>query len=477
MILAFAISMIVVPVLVSINAFAEDASYPEPKLTQDTSSYGKHFQRSMTLMELSTPEKRNTVKILYYGQSIVGQRWSDEVDRYLREKYPNTDFVTKNLAIGGFGSDFLIRTMHYDLLPFYPDLLVFHVYGSHIEYENIIKEVRKRTTAEIIIQTDHANTWPEPEAESLEKQQDWGGKMNYWFLPSFAEKYDCAIQPQRGEWVQYMKDNNLEPSDLLTDSVHLNEHGKWLMAELMKRFMVYLPDESQDEWKDLVKTYVVGKDIEWKDGKLTLEFDGNRVVALAGQGEEAAAKVLVDGKKPSEFPECYTFTRPSGTMNIGWPAIKKISWQNPPILEEWTVTLSEFNNSHDDFKFSVAGSATGFDGNGKGSEKFISNSGRIIIEPQDWVFKFDRKVSEKPTSDGWTVKWKVVPMFVDEYTPQKVDNPAKEYVTVLIQGLENTPHKLELAANDDKIPAIKAIRIYTPKLKGNQLFSNFQKSF
>jgi hypothetical protein len=35
-------------------------NYPKPKPPKDTSQYGKHFQRSMTLMATSTPQKRNT---------------------------------------------------------------------------------------------------------------------------------------------------------------------------------------------------------------------------------------------------------------------------------------------------------------------------------------------------------------------------------------------------------------------------------
>ena len=436
-------------------------SYPSVLPPDDTSNYGKHFQRSMTLMAASMPEKRNIVRILYYGQSIVGQRWSDMVDADLRQRFPNTDFVTRNLAIGGFSSERLARTMHYDVFPFYPDLMIFHVYGSHIEYEKIIKEVRERTTAEIIIQTDHANKWPEPRADSFGEQEAWDAKMNYWILPQIAQNYNCALQPQRDEWTQYMRSHNLEPAQLLTDSVHLNEHGKWLMAELMKRFLILLPEEPQNEWKDMVKTYVVGKDVNWQNGKLTLEFEGNRVVALAGSGAGGSALVLIDGKRPGEFPECYTFTRPSGTKNIGWPAIMKISWQTPPVLEEWTAIFHEFNAKHDDFKFTVTGSVTGFDGSGTGREKFISNSGRIVIEPQDWVFAYDKKVSNQATPDGWTVKWKVAPMFVDEYISPEIKYIAREHETILAQGLKNTKHTLELVADDQK-PAIHAIRVYTP---------------
>jgi hypothetical protein len=122
--------------LLSISALA--ANYPAPKPPKDTSQYGRHFQRSMTLMATSTPQKRNTVRILFYGQSIVGQQWHTMVVEDLKKRFPHTDFVIENKAIGGFSSQLLVCTMHYDVLPLYPDLLVFHVYGAHDKFENTI---------------------------------------------------------------------------------------------------------------------------------------------------------------------------------------------------------------------------------------------------------------------------------------------------------------------------------------------------
>jgi hypothetical protein len=51
-----------------ISVHADD--YPAPKAPKDTSYYGKYFPHSMTLMATSTPKRRNTVRILFYGQSI-----------------------------------------------------------------------------------------------------------------------------------------------------------------------------------------------------------------------------------------------------------------------------------------------------------------------------------------------------------------------------------------------------------------------
>jgi hypothetical protein len=152
--------------LISLFTPALAENYPIPKPPKDTSQYGKHFQRSMTLMATSTPQKRNTVRILFYGQSIIRQLSHSSVVEDLKKRFPHTDFVIANKAIGGFSSQLLVRTMHYDVLPFYPDLLIFHVYGAHDKYEAIIRKVRSLTTAEIIMQSDHVTKWPEPKCHS-----------------------------------------------------------------------------------------------------------------------------------------------------------------------------------------------------------------------------------------------------------------------------------------------------------------------
>jgi hypothetical protein len=439
------------------------AGYPPLVPAADTTAYGRGIQRCMRLMATSTPTKRNTVRILYYGQSIVGQRWSEQVDAHLRETYPHTDFVTANLALGGFASPLLVRTTHYDALPFYPDLLVFHVYGSHVEYEEIIREMRTRTTAEVILQTDHANHRPGERADGLDAQEAGADQINYWHLPRIADTYGCALQPQRDEWTQYLKAHGLEPSALLTDTVHLNEHGKWLMAELLQRFLVVLPEGDADAPEGLVRTYEVGADLEWRDGALTLPFDGNRVTAIAGPTPGGRAAVTIDGEPPSARPELYTFTRPSGTPHIGWPAVQKFTWASPPVLEDWTLTAHGFSDDHADFSFSLVGSVTGADGSGTAREKFVSDSGRVVIEPTDWVFAFDRRVSEKPTPDGYEVTWSVAPRFADGYSTPVVADASIETETVLAQGLDNGPHTLEITAQGER-PDIRALRVSRPPM-------------
>ena len=45
-----------------------------------------HIQRTMKALEESTAEKPATVRVLFYGQSIVRQGWTDVLMKMLREK-------------------------------------------------------------------------------------------------------------------------------------------------------------------------------------------------------------------------------------------------------------------------------------------------------------------------------------------------------------------------------------------------------
>ena len=93
-----------------------------------------------------------------------------------------------------------------------------------------------------------------------------------------------------------------------------------------------------------------------------LEFEGNRVDAIAGPGEEssAGATVLVDGKKPSEFRECYAFTRAQG------PGMKILCVfsEKTPLVEDWTIRVTGVDQASKSFSFEAIGSKTGPDGTG-----------------------------------------------------------------------------------------------------------------
>ncbi len=89
-------------------------TWPMPGLP-DTTGFGRMIQRTMTLLATSTPDHRNTVKVLVYGQSISEQDWWLEIRRYLQAKFPYANLIMENRSIGGFSSQFLKKTVRMDV--------------------------------------------------------------------------------------------------------------------------------------------------------------------------------------------------------------------------------------------------------------------------------------------------------------------------------------------------------------------------
>ena len=130
------------------------------------------IQRTMKMLEESTAENPAHVRVLFYGQSITAQAWTRIVQEQLTRKYPTAKFEFRNAAIGGYVSSVLIRTADHDLYPWYPDLLFFHVYGPMDKYEEIVRRVRERTSAEIVIWTSHLNSLSREKPNEINTSHD-----------------------------------------------------------------------------------------------------------------------------------------------------------------------------------------------------------------------------------------------------------------------------------------------------------------
>ena len=450
------------PLLPSMN---REPAYPAPAPPPDPDALGRGIQRTMTLLATSTPTHRNKVRILFYGQSITEQDWSKRVADDLRRRFPHADLEIENRAIGGFASQLLIRPAEHDLYPFYPDLVIFHVYGANDKYEEIIRNVRTRTTAEVLMQKDHvaAAGIQETPDEKADKGLWWDWMMNHQFLPDIAKKYGCGLVDVRTGWLDYFKANALKPQALLKDGVHLNDRGNFLMAELVKRYLVYRPALPKSDWQGLVRTFTVGKDVQWKNGRLVVPFEGNRVDVIAGPGtgkDGAAARVLIDGKAPSAFPDLYRITRPQ--PNPWSPlALVRVDHDKPLITEKWTLKITSVNADSSRWTYDVSGSATGADGSGASDAPFVSKSGRVKIAPESFFRNPNTTVP-----NGYEITWQVLPTFTDTATPPKAQEAGREYPVTVAQGLTNAKHTLEIIAdgNGGSVPA-QAVRVYRPPLK------------
>jgi hypothetical protein len=204
---------------------------------------------------------------------------------------------------------------------------------------------------------------------------------------------------------------------------------------------------------------------------LQLRFEGNRVDVIAahvkGPLKTGTAKILIDGKPPSQDQRTYAVTLPSRGPQTWFPCIRTIGFEKRPLIENWTLKVTEINADASVIRFQVSGSKTGLDGQGTNTEKFVSRSGRVVIEPRDWMLADIMKIFKQtaPPPVGYEIKWSVTPMFVDTYEAPVATDQAKVYVTTVAQGLENGPHVLEIVPNGDGAVPVEAIQVHRPPLK------------
>jgi hypothetical protein len=454
--------------------------FPLPDAGEKAKDFGCGVQRTMTLLATSTKEHRNHVKVLVYGQSISEGHWWHEVERDLRARFPNADLDFQNRALGGHASNYLVREAETDVYPWSPDLVIFHVYGGHTCYEQIVARIRSRTSAEVLITNDHLGGSEKLNDKGQYPDEGWTKAMAWW-IPRVAAKYGAELVEVREAWKQYLLANKLKPSDLLADGIHLGNHGNQLYSALIKQHLVYRP-ELKDKMDQTVRTLEVGKDVQWKDGKLSLEFEGNRVDALAEATQAVAGKantasVTIDGRKPSEFPGAFAFTRTQG----GLDKILAITAEKAPLAEDWTLRVTAVDKAAGAMTFELIGSRTGNDGtfdvvwspdvNGcvlkDGGKKLISKSGRIVIDccvpKPEMKSESDLRPNPKNAKVGDEIKWRCYATNCDEFVAPEVKDPAREYAVTLVQGIAPGKHTLVIAPRGGlENLGLKAIRVYKP---------------
>lgn len=462
--LVFGLFLASAPAWLTRSQAAETRDFPQPPAWRPDPAQREKLRRSLTLLGSSTPIDRKTVRVLFYGQSITQQAWWKEVAKYLRDTYTNANLIIENRAIGGHSSQLLVKTAEADLYAFQPDLLIFHVYGSHIDYEKIIQDVRERTCADILLQTDHVTKdtalTEETDASKL-TPKDWDAWMNNAFLPDIARRYGACRADIHELWKSYLQAHKLKASQLLRDGVHLNAQGDWLMAELIKPYLAPLPEKAGYDPLNNEKVRTVVIDAARGEAPARIVFNGDRVDLLLKDGVTDQVEPFIDGKRPSEIPGLYTFTRVSAFPNSDWPILLKVGSNSPLREEEWTMRITEASSDGKVCAFTIRGSATGPDGSGVSTNRFVSNSGRVIIEPGDWNVAYSVKVFNRPLPPGYEAKWKSVLQGTDHPQPHAPAAGIENAITIA-NGLSSGEHVLELRGRQ-RTASIAGVRIYSPE--------------
>ncbi len=441
---------------------------PHKQLVPTAGELGQ-LARVRSLLATSTKENPNPVHIVFYGQSITLEPWWRKVASELRRMYPDALLTIENKAIAGFQDWALFRTVDADLVPIQPDLVVLHAYGNGTGTDLMLGELRAKTVTDVLLQTDQVHGFDRMDEETDPAKivyEDLLPYRNYVALPAAARRNDACLARIRDLWKAYLRTNDLPAEAMLSDaSVHLNDDGNDLLAEFV---LSYLEPggwaEPIDPWNvPRVRTAVVGKDVRWRDGELECSFVGS-VVAVVLQGVlPSDIDVLVDGQRPADRPELYGFSRTSASHFNGWPALSRVGSEAPLVVERWFMAPSDVSADGLRFNFKVWGSVTGPDGEGTSTDRFVSKSGRVVIEPGDhWI---GRAVAfgHLPVPPGYTTYWDVERRFVERLDEGTGAPYGSGGMVTLALGLSDEPHRLRLVARDGRGGGIRAVRAFSPK--------------
>jgi hypothetical protein len=436
-----------------------------------------NIQRTMRLLTSSSASSPQRVRVLLYGQSITQSSWSRKLERVLRERFPHAALQIENRSLGGFDAQYLAKAAESDLYTSYPDLVIFHVYGAHDRYGDIVRRLRERTTAEVLLQTDHV-TRPEDLTEQTDRSKlapqgaMWSAFMNNAFLPGLVDEQQAALCDVRSAWKQRLRARGLAPSALLSDEVHLNPEGDAWMAAFVAACLVRAPaldPAPADSW---VQTLDLGA-LHGSERELRIAFEGNRIEAVLRPGPARTLAVEIDGKPPSAYPASYAFARAHATQSGKWPPIYDLGTQldaaGTRLVETFMLDVQRQQTARGGlYTFTVTGTRTGPDGSGSSDRTFVSSSGRLVIEPGDWVADYAFQLAgAAPPPARFQIALRVEPHFTDFIGAASPDG-ADEQVVTLAAGLSNTRHELVLrldaASDQTSAPQLVSLRIYRPPL-------------
>jgi hypothetical protein len=430
--------------LYSGNAWAQ-LVYKLPEV-KDTALFRQGTSRTAWLLN-----NGKEIRILVYGQSISAQEWWQEVKSFLEMRYPQARIHMANKAIGGFSSERLKLTVDNDVISFYPDLVLFHDYGNEEDYETIIQTIRRRTTAEIAVQTDHMAV----------QAQTFHDKHSEEWLPALCRKYGlaCWTCARRGRRIKQKWFEDRRPAD------------RWRAFECARK--------SFDGWYNnnlseklaarnainACKNATCGTDFRSGKRKLRLPVRGNRVdvVWKANPDPAPPLRMRIDKEKPSSFSDCYYYTRPAldttsfFLKNIG--QLLAMDLRHITSEEAWQLTVEKIDSVQQRVWFSVHSSASGFEGKGTSDSLFVSRSGKVAIRPSYWFLRKNEGdfAQFHWLQPGHVLQWQIKSMCRDAVQPQ----PAA--TTTFVQGLQNGPHQLVLKGA--ALRQVKAIVVYEPALQ------------
>jgi len=286
-----------------------------------------------------------------------------------------------------------------------PDLVFTYTVGSAAGLDTLLTEVRRHTTADIIVPSIHFKPPCTITPHDIENSpgQQWGQ------IREICRKHGAEFVENRRELAEYLTRAGLSPDDLLFDHVHQNLHGIMRVWDNVARHIAkpdrfaYAPESRErriavappaatatervslsGDWESargVVRTIAAG-------ARLKVHFTGNRIDVLGRRTPAGGTvKLLVDGVPAEQAPVFATTFIQAKAAVPQRPFVHNAQDCSPHAVDlgknlvpqTWTIVMTS-----DVGDYRLQGSVTGPDGVGNLARPFRSTSGQIGIDPKFW---------------------------------------------------------------------------------------------
>lgn len=403
-----------------------------------------------------------------------------ELIQAIRERFPNAPPIIYRKH-GGPGTpwEFVYAWIKQFVAAEQPDLIFTYTSGTLEGLDAMLTEIRRRTTAEVIVPTLHFKPTSPMTPDDIEN----GAGVAWGKTREICQKHGVEFVENRREMAEYIARAKLTPDDLLSDHNHQNLHGRIRIWDNVSRHLAqsdqsaYTPESRERRIAVAPPAKTATEEVSVSGGwtaaggmlrsgaagdRLEVSFTGNQIDLIGRKTPGGGTvKVLIDGIPADQAPVfLMNFIQPSNKMHA-WRIPHAVDLGVKPVPQAWTITMTS-----DTGDYRVEGSVTGPDGAGNLAQPFVSNSGQIGLDPKFWragrVEKKDQPV-EYGVAAGDAFAFDVFRGAVGELS-FKAEQPA-QLVEPLVRNLPNGRHTVELITTGNGDVVIEGLYVFEPPEK------------
>lgn len=412
---------------------------------------GRHLALTLRKLEQGfSPERPFLIWAIgssYTNMLGNGEMWQEQIPRL----FPGAPRIEYKKMVGNSCPwQYLRGWARHLVIPDQPDLVITYTIGNPEDLEKLILELRRHTTADIIVPSIH---WRERDQELWGKSEN-AADQDVGRVREICRKHGVEFIENRRDWAAWLTANKLPLQALLKDAVHQSDYGARIINS---NILAHLRRPAEFGYDPAARERRIPAPAA-KDGVIELAFTGTRLDLIGEKSPGGGrARVWVDGRPAGELdaflmsyiqPDAKNHREGKGSVPRD-QAPHGVDLGANVVPQAWTLVMTS-----DTGDYALTGSVTGPDGTGNAFQPFTSASGQIVIEPELW-----RRAERNRKGDRFT--WEVRRAGVGEVSFQ--GEAGRRFAIRLAQMLPNREHTLRLVIEGEA--RIEAFEVFAPPLR------------